>query len=153
MWAFGFPCCRMCVIVGVGFEFCTQAMPRNKNSCSVLPMRTQEPDIIVKPASSKNQRIHPTDLTSPLTSQMEKALLFLFHPVLNTLQNSAFLFIYVHSLLACCLFCLFTYGCIYLTLELKVCTRAKPQYKKGFPVHNLGVHNVIKYPATFPPFI
>lgn len=48
-------------------------------------MRTREPDVIVKPAGSENQRMHPTDLTTPLVSQMENVLSLLFHPVLNTL--------------------------------------------------------------------
>ena len=33
-------------------------------------------------------------------------------------------------------------------LGLKACARAEPYYDKVFPVQNLGVHKVIKYPAV-----
>jgi hypothetical protein len=37
---------------------------------------------------------------------------------------------------------------LYLALGLKMCARAEPYHNKDLQTCNLGVHNMIKYPAT-----
>jgi hypothetical protein len=97
--------------------------------------------------------MHPADLPTPWASQEEAPPpCILKHP---SNHRQAFLFaslvlLPLNWLLALLLdlsLTLFS-SCLQKVLRVKVCTRAEPHHNKDFPVHNFGVHNVIKYPAT-----
>ena len=102
---------------------------------------------------------HSVDFSTPLMSPKEKKIFLLVHTVLDTLQlKDAPVFFWVFLcllpiswLLALPLDLWLTLfnSCFWTTPGLKVCARDEPHCSKVFAVHNLGVHNVIYYAATF----
>lgn len=127
---------------------------KQNSKCPIYQMKTWESDAGFKPASSERQRKRSADLSPPLTSQKEKAPAPSPH-CLNTLQlKTSFVFPGVSSqfLSTGCLLHHLTYGwfCLQKALVLEVWAKSEPHHNKKqvFPVPNLGVYNVIKYPAA-----